>query len=61
MAAGSTTVRIVRHLRLPGVAAVAQLVGHQAQHLLGRADDDRQHQAGERQRPPKPFSPNTNV
>ena len=32
-----------------GHAAVAELVGHQLQHLLGRADDDRQHQAGQRE------------
>ncbi len=32
------------------VAALAQLVGHELEHLLGGADDDRQHQAGQCER-----------
>ena len=31
-------------------ARLAQVVGHELEHLLGRADDDRQHEAGQRER-----------
>ena len=51
IAAGSTTETVVLPLaRAERQARLAQLVRHQPEHLLGAADDDRQHQAGQRER-----------
>ncbi len=50
-AVGRTTLQVVRHsLRAQRQRRLAQAVGHQPQHLLGGAGDDRQHRDRDRER-----------